>query len=176
MSKAQTLATTVSTGSVLADGTVAYAEVSGTPTLATVATTGAYADVTGTPTLPTFPSGTVVGTTDTQTLSGKTITNLINDGSITEEVYTLTGTAIDPTNGTIQVKALSAPVTFTDSVSAGQSVVLMLTGGDSNAITWPTMTWVTSGGNVAPTSTASDTFVLWKISTTLYGAYVGNYV
>jgi hypothetical protein len=53
MSKAQTLATTVSTGSVLADGTVAYSEVSGTPTLATVATTGAYADVTGTPTLPT---------------------------------------------------------------------------------------------------------------------------
>ena len=71
------------------------------------------------------PTGAVVGTTDSQTLSSKTITGLIADGAITEEVYTLTGTAIDPTNGTIQVKALSAPVTFTDSVSAGQSVVLM---------------------------------------------------
>ena len=32
--------------------TVAYADVTGTPTLATVATSGAYADITGTPTLP----------------------------------------------------------------------------------------------------------------------------
>jgi len=51
MSKAQTLATTVSTGSVLADGTVAYAEVSGTPTLATVATSGSYTDLTDKPTI-----------------------------------------------------------------------------------------------------------------------------
>jgi hypothetical protein len=33
--------------------TVAYADVTGTPTLATVATSGAYADITGTPTVPT---------------------------------------------------------------------------------------------------------------------------
>ena len=33
------------------NGAVAYADVSGTPTLATVATTGAYSDLTGTPTL-----------------------------------------------------------------------------------------------------------------------------
>ena len=51
MSKAQTLATTVSTGSVLADGTVAYAEVSGTPTLAAVATSGSYTDLTDKPTI-----------------------------------------------------------------------------------------------------------------------------
>ena len=37
MSKAQTLASTVSTGGVLADGTVAYAEVTGTPTISTTA-------------------------------------------------------------------------------------------------------------------------------------------
>jgi hypothetical protein len=35
------------------DGSVAYSEVSGTPTLATVATTGAYSDLSGTPTLAT---------------------------------------------------------------------------------------------------------------------------
>ena len=38
MSKAQTLASTVSTGGVLADGTVAYAEVTGTPTNSATAT------------------------------------------------------------------------------------------------------------------------------------------
>ncbi len=51
MSKAKTLASTVSTGNVLADGTVAYAEVSGTPTLATVATSGSYTDLTDKPTI-----------------------------------------------------------------------------------------------------------------------------
>jgi hypothetical protein len=51
MSKAKTLATTVSTGNVLADGTVAYSEVSGTPTLATVATSGSYTDLTNKPTI-----------------------------------------------------------------------------------------------------------------------------
>lgn len=44
MSKAKTLATTVSTGGVLADGTVSASEVSG---LAAVATSGAASDVSG---------------------------------------------------------------------------------------------------------------------------------
>ncbi len=61
------------TAAKIAAGAIAYADVTGTPTLATVATTGAYSDVTGTPTLPTFPSGVVAGTTDTQTLTNKTI-------------------------------------------------------------------------------------------------------
>jgi hypothetical protein len=34
---------------------------------------------------------------------------------------------------------------------------------------------VTATGNTAPTLTANDTLVLWKVSTTLYGAYVGSY-
>jgi len=100
-------------------------------------------------------------------------------GELKETVFTLgtSGTvALDPANGSIQTSATSGAITFTDSLEAGQTVVLHITGGDSNTITWPTMTWVTSGGNVAPTSTASDVFVFWKISTTLYGAYVGNFV
>ncbi len=96
--------------------------------------------------------------------------------AIVENVYTLAGTDIDPSNGTIQTKVLSAPVTFTESISAGGSVVLMIENGATHTITWPTVTWVTSAGDAAPTPTEKDTFVFWKISTTLYGAYVGSYV
>jgi len=92
-----------------------------------------------------------------------------------ETIYALSGTALDPSNGTIQTKTLSGNTTFTDSVDAGQSMILMLGAGASYTVTWPTITWVTSAGNVAPTLTANDTFVFWKISTTLYGAYAGSY-
>ena len=90
-------------------------------------------------------------------------------------VYSLTGTAIDPDNGGIQTKTISANTTFTETLASGESVVLMFEGAASYTITWPTITWVTSSGNSAPTLTAKDTLVLWKVSTTLYGAYVGSY-
>ena len=106
------------------------------------------------------------------TLSGNAATF---NKSIAETVYALTGTALNPANGTIQTKTLSGNTTFTDSIAAGESIVLMLDAGASYTVTWPTMTWVTSSGNAAPTLTANDTLVFWKISTTLYGAYVGSY-
>ena len=90
-------------------------------------------------------------------------------------VYSLTGTDIDPANGGIQTKTVAANTTFTESLTSGESVVLMLDAGASYTITWPTITWVRSSGNSAPTLTANDTLVLWKVSTTLYGAYVGSY-
>jgi len=113
--------------------------------------------------------------------AGTTLMTLAGDAvtfnkSIAETVYTLSGTEIDPANGTIQFKSLSAPVTLTETIAAGESVVLMIENGATHTILWPTITWVTSAGNVAPTPTEKDTFVLWKISTTLYGAYVGSYV
>ena len=100
-------------------------------------------------------------------------------GELKETVYTLgtTGSiALDPANGSIQSSVLTGAPTFTDSLEAGQTVVLMLEGGATYSVTWPTITWVTSAGNVAPTLTAKDTLVFWKVSTTLYGAYVGSYV
>jgi hypothetical protein len=115
---------------------------------------------------------TLVGRDTTDTLTNKTFTGY------TETVYAL-GTsgsiALNPANGTIQTCAAAGSVTFTDSLSSGQSIVLMLTGGSTNTIVFPTMTWVTSNGNVAPTLPASGTIVFWKVSTTLYGAYVGSY-
>jgi hypothetical protein len=100
-------------------------------------------------------------------------------GELKETVYTLgtTGSiALDPANGSIQVSVLTGNPTFTDSLESGQTIVLHLEGGASNTVTWPTITWTTSGGNAAPTLTAKDVLVFWKVSTTLYGAYVGSYV
>jgi len=105
--------------------------------------------------------------TNTQTLTNKTIR---------DTVYALSGTAFDATNGAVQTKTLSANTTFTDSLSSGDAIVLQLEAGASYTVTWPTMTWVTSGGNVAPTLTAKDTLVFWKVSSVLYGAYTGSYV
>lgn len=96
-----------------------------------------------------------------------------------ETVFTLgaTGTiSLDPANGSVQVSTLTGDPTFTESLEAGQAIVLMLNGGNGYTVTWPTITWVTSNGNTAPTLTANDTLVFWKVSTTLYGAYVGSYV
>ena len=90
-------------------------------------------------------------------------------------VYSLTGTDIDPVNGGIQYKTLAANTTFTESMASGESVILRISGGDTYTVTWPTMSWVTGSGNVEPTLTGSDVVVLWKESTTVYGAYVGSY-
>jgi len=94
--------------------------------------------------------------------------------AIVETVYDLTGTALDPNNGTVQTKTISANTTFTDSLSAGESMSLHLTSASSYNITWPTITWITGTGNNAPTLTAADTVVLFKISTTLYGVWIGS--
>ena len=98
-------------------------------------------------------------------------------GSITEEVFAVTGTTptLDPVNGTIQTWTLSGASAPTDSFSTGQSITLMVDDGTTNTITWPTMTWINNGG-AAPTlaTTGYTVFVLWKVSTTLYGALVGD--
>ena len=95
--------------------------------------------------------------------------------AIMETVYTLSGTAIDPANGTIQIKTLAANTTFTEALAAGESVIVMIDDGTAFTVTWPTTTWV-NNGKVAPTlaTTGYTVVALWKVSTTLYGALVGN--
>lgn len=115
--------------------------------------------------------GSVVGGTNA---AAGTFTALSSD-YLNETVYELTGTDIDPANGAIQYKTLGANTTFTESLSSGDSVILRLSGGDTYTVTWPTISWVTGSGDVEPTLTGSDVFVLWKESTTVYGAYVGSY-
>jgi len=120
----------------------------------------------------TYPSGRAVTTDGGQTLTNKTFTGY------TETVYTLgtSGTiALNPANGTIQTTVLSGNPTFTDSLSSGQSLILRMSNGSSYTVTWPTMTWVSWTGNFAPVLTTSDVLVFWKISSTLYGAWIGSY-
>jgi len=107
---------------------------------------------------------------DSVTLDDLTIT-----GAIDEAVYNLTGTALDPANGTIQYKTLAANTTLTDSLSEGEAMTLMIDDGSAYTLTFPTITWVNNGGT-APTlaTTGYTVFALWKVSTTLYGALVGD--
>jgi hypothetical protein len=94
--------------------------------------------------------------------------------AVVETVFSLTGTALDPNNGTVQTKTISGNTTFTDSLSSGESMSLHLTSASSYTITWPTIKWVTGTGNNAPTLTAADTVVLFKISSVLYGVWIGS--
>jgi len=96
-------------------------------------------------------------------------------GSIQEAVYNLTGTALDPANGTIQTKTLAANTTLTDSLSAGEAMTLMIDDGSAYTVTWPTITWVNNAGAAPTLATSGYTVVaLWKVGATLYGALVGD--
>ena len=159
----------------LLDGTTAIApnlstlKIAGTAVTSTAAELNILDGVTSTATELNLLDGVtaMVTATSTDTFTNKTIR---------DTVYALSGTAFDATNGAVQTKTLATNTTFTDSLSSGDAIVLQLEAGASYTVTWPTMTWVTSGGNVAPTLTAKDTLVFWKVSSTLYGAYTGSYV
>lgn len=115
MSKAKTLAATVSTGGVLADGTVSAAEVSG---LAAVATSGAYADLSGKPSL-----ATVATTGSFNDLSDKPGANAYLPSQTGNAGKFLT---TDGTNASWGSVASSGTNTFTTSsnVTAGAAVSL----------------------------------------------------
>ena len=122
----------------------------------------------------------------TQTLTNKTLTDPAITGTILEDIFTITDGAafeIDPGNGSIQLITLGANRTpKATNFANGEAVTLMVNDGTAYALTWTDATfggsgvvWKTDGG-VAPTlNTAGYTvIVLWKVSTQVYGARVGD--
>ena len=127
-------------------------------------------------------SGDAVTLTGAQTLTNKTLTapaisSPAITGTIVEDVYALSGTtpALDPDNGSVQTWTLSGNSTPTDSLASGEAITVMVDDGTAYTVTWPTTTWVNNGG-IAPTlaTTGYTVVALWKVSTTLYGALVGD--
>lgn len=111
------------------------------------------------------------------TLTNKTVTDLVVDGRVTEEVFAVTGTtpALNPQDGTIQTWTLSAnsTPTFAAGFVAGSSMTLMIEDGTAYTITWPVMQW--SGGSAPTLATTGYTVVeLWRVGAVYYGALVGD--
>ena len=90
------------------DGSVAYSEVTGTPTLATVATTGAYSDLSGTPTLATV--ATTGAYSDLSGLPTLGTAAALDVGTSANNVVQLNGSAQLPAVDGSQLTGISATV------------------------------------------------------------------
>lgn len=140
----------------------------------------------GTAATVTVPSGDLVGTSATQTLTNKTLTDPAIIGTILEDIYTITDGAafeIDPGNGSIQLITLGASRTpKATNFAAGEAITLMVDDGSAFTLTWTDATWGGSGvvwktnAGAAPTlnTTGYTVIVLWKVGTQVYGARVGD--
>jgi len=114
------------------------------------------------------------------TLSSKNLSAPVILDGYTEEIHILSGTtpAITPTNASIQTWTLSGNSTPTAGTWAeGQSITLMVNDNTTPfTVNWTSMPIVWVGGS-APVLTPSGGYTviqLWKISTTIYGALVGQ--
>tara|TARA_B100000927_G_scaffold156205_1_gene125801 strand:- start:1936 stop:2466 length:531 start_codon:yes stop_codon:yes gene_type:complete len=110
--------------------------------------------------------------------TGGTFTgSVVFEDAINENVFAITdasSVALDPDNGMVQTWTLGANRTATDSLTTGQSMLLIVTAtGSSYTLTWPTMTW--RGGSAPDLGGATPTAIeLFKVGSTLYGATIGD--
>jgi hypothetical protein len=140
----------------------------------------------------TAPSGTVVGTTDTQTLTNKTLTSpAVTTGTLTNPTVTdyvesvvaigNTGTSktIALTSGTVQTATLTGNCTFTmPTATAGKSFILLLKQDGTGSRT-ATFTDVKFNAAGAPTITATankmDILTFVADGTNWYGSISQGY-
>ncbi len=112
--------------------------------------------------------------TGNQTLTNKTLTLPTINGYV-ESTYNLTGSSIDPNNGSVQYATLAANTTFSVTMNNGQSVTLMLNPGTS-VVTWPSITWIATSSPTAPTLIPSvyNCITLFKVSNIIFGKFEGR--
>ena len=114
----------------------------------------------------------------------QTLTDPAIIGTILEDVFTITDGAafeVNPGDGSIQLITLGASRTpKATNFAAGESITLMVDDGTAYTLTWTDATWGTGGviwkGGTAPTlaTTGYSVIQFWKVSTQVYGAYVGG--
>ena len=101
-----------------------------------------------------------------------TVGGLVSNGEVEEQTYALTGTAIDPANGTMQYKTLAANTTFTSSITEGEYVTLLIDDGSAYTITWPTGMYWPNGAAPTLSTTGWNVIQLWMTNSLLYGSFV----
>ncbi len=128
-----------------------------------------------------FPSGDLVGTSDTQVLTAKTLSN----PTITNYAETLfspvagASFTVDLTNGTIQKFASNANITITLPVNiAGKSFVILIQYGGTHTVTWAGGGILKWNGNVPPVTTSVagkiDIFSFFQDGINTYGTTFGQ--
>ena len=189
MTKARDLANFVSTGNPLADGILAVADISDLTASAaelnildgvtsSTAELNILDGVTSSTAELNYNDITTLGTSQaSKVVTADASGDVKFSNAIVETIFAITGTtpALNPNNGTVQTWTLSGASTPTDSFVAGEAMTLMIDDGSAFTITWPSVAWKTDGGDAPTLNTTGFTAVqLWKISTTLYGARVGD--
>ncbi len=161
------------------DGSVAYADVTGTPTLATVATTGAYSDLSGTPSLATVATtGAYSDLTGTPTLGTASAEDV---GTAAGNVVQLDGTAklpaVDgsqltnlPTAGYPALTAASPSSTYTISTSTGFMEIYLLNPSVAITVNIPAPGTVSSGYRYNIKNTSANSITITPASGNIDGA------
>ena len=110
-----------------------------------------------------------------ESLTNHALNNPTFTGGVTEEQYSMTGTVVDPANGTMPYKTLTSNTTLTENLSDGESVLLAIDDGTAYTITWFTITWLTDGGTAPTLVTSGYTFIsIIQLNGVVYGAKVNS--